>query len=243
MKKIVGVIPARLESVRLPRKMLRAVGGKPLVQWTYENACKSKTLDEVIVACDSKEVEAAVKAFGGKVRMTRADHPSGTSRISEIAEDTEAGIWINIQGDEPLLDVGVIDSLAGAFADPDVEMATAAVKKTDEEEFRNPNVVKLVKDGRGFALFFSRASVPYSRDGLFRGFWKHLGIYAYRRDFLTKTWKNLKPSALEETEKLEQLRVLENGHRIKVVEGRKDSVGIDTEEDLREFEKIISRSA
>jgi len=242
MKKVVGVIPARLESVRLPRKMLRTVGGKPLIQWTYENARKSKTLEDVIVACDSAEVENAVKAFGGKVWMTRSDHPSGTSRLSEIAEKIDAGILINIQGDEPLLDPETVDLLAGAFSDPEVDMATVAVRKKDEEEFRNPNVVKLTKDTEGFALFFSRAPIPHSRDGVFRGFWKHLGVYAYRREFLSGAWKALKPSVLEETEKLEQLRVLENGYKIKVVEGRRDSVGIDTEEDLKAFEKIMSGS-
>lgn len=238
--KAVGVIPARLESVRLPRKMLREICGKPLIRWTYENAKRAASLADVIVATDSPEIEKCVKAFGGKVRMTRSDHPSGTSRISEIAGELDAEVLVNIQGDEPLVDVSALDPLVKVFSAPSVKVATLAVLKQDENEFKDPNVVKLVKDAGDFAIYFSRAPIPCPRDGKFRGFLKHLGVYAYRRDFLIKEWKAMKPSLLEDSEKLEQLRILENGHRIRVVTVPKDSVGIDTEADLTAAEKKLS---
>lgn len=240
MSVAVGVIPARLESVRLPRKMLREICGRPLIQWTYENAKRAPALREVIVATDSPEIESCVRNFGGQVRLTRKDHPSGTSRIAEIAGSLEAEILVNVQGDEPRVDVNAISNLVKVFADPGIRVATLAVSKQDAEEFRNPNVVKVVKDASGFALYFSRSPIPYDRDGKFRGFLKHLGVYAYRRDFLVRDWGKLKPSLLEESEKLEQLRILDNGFSIKVVEVPEDSVGIDTEEDLIAVEKILS---
>lgn len=242
--KIVGVIPARLESTRLARKMLRDILGKSLVQRTYENARKAARLSDVIVACDDEEIKRAVEAFGGKAWMTDKNHMSGTSRIAEVAGKADADVFINIQGDEPLMDSSAVDTLAGAFAGKtDFEVATLAISKQDEEEYRNPNVVKVVRDHRDFALYFSRSPLPHYRDLKFRGFLKHLGIYAYTRDFLLNQWGKLKPSLLEDHERLEQLRILENGFKIKVLLTAKDSVGVDTEDDLKHVEAVLKQLA
>lgn len=242
MRKIVGVIPARLESTRLARKMLRNILGKSLIQRTYENAQKAATLADVIVACDDEEIKLAVEAFGGKAWLTDKNHTSGTSRIAEVARKVNADVVINIQGDEPLMDSSAIDLLASAFTGPtDFHVATLAVSKKEEAEYRNPNVVKVVKDDDDFALYFSRSPIPHFRDHPFREFLKHLGIYAYTRSFLLDEWHLLRPSGLEESEKLEQLRILDNGFKIKVLLTTKDSVGVDTEEDLRKVEEILTQ--
>ncbi len=242
--KIVGVIPARLESTRLARKMLRDILGKSLVQRTYENARKAGRLSDVIVACDHEEIKRAVEGFGGKAWLTDKNHMSGTSRIAEVARRMDADVLINIQGDEPLMDSSAIDTLASAFSGKvDFQVATLAISKQDEEEYRNPNVVKVVRDHQDFALYFSRSPLPHYRDLKFRGFLKHLGIYAYTREFLLNQWHQLKPSALEDSEKLEQLRILESGFKIKVLLTAKDSVGVDTEEDLRRVEAVLKQSA
>lgn len=249
--KVVGVIPARLKSTRLTRKMLREVLGKTLIQRTYENAKQAASLAEVIVACDDEAVRSAVESFGGRAWLTRKDHASGTSRIAELAERLEADVVVNIQGDEPLLKPEAIDLVTEAFrtdsrrrsggAERAFHVATLAVPKEDEAEYRNPNVVKVVKDQDDFALYFSRSPIPCFRDGAFRGFLKHLGIYAYTREFLVSHWNHLKPSVLEDKEKLEQLRILDNGFRIKVLVTDQDSIGVDTEEDLKRVEEVLRR--
>lgn len=240
--RIAGVIPARLESTRLPRKMLRMIQGKPLIQWTYENAAKIKLLDEVLVACDDAEIERAVLAFGGKVILTAKNHNSGTSRLTEVAARVNADLFINIQGDEPLVDHAGVEALAKAMlAAPEVLVGTIAVRSMNEADFRDPNVVKAVADQAGNALYFSRSPIPYDREGKFAGFLKHLGVYAYRRRFLAEIWKSLRPSALEEQEKLEQLRFLDNGIAVKLVIAERDSKGVDTEEDLRAVEAVLRR--
>ena len=233
------VIPARLESTRLSRKLLREIAGKPIIQYVYENARKAKKPSRVIIACDHPVLEKAVRAFGGEVMMTSAKHQSGTERLTEVAEKTKADLFLNLQADEPLMHPSVVDDLITAMElNTDYVMATACMRMDDEENFHNPNVVKVVKNHKDEALYFSRSPIPYDRDKVDHSFFKHLGIYVYTRDFLL-TIQSLKPSALEKREKLEQLRVLDNGFSIKVLETAYDSIGVDVEEDLRKVEKII----
>ena len=239
--KAVGVIPARLGSTRLEEKVLREIDGRPMVQRVWERASQAKGLAEVIVATDDARVEACVKAFGGKAVLTRRDHPNGTSRVAEIAEKSQADIFVNIQGDEPLIHPEAIQRLVAVFQEhPEVQVATLGVRLQSREDYENPNVVKLVTDAVGNALYFSRAPMPHFRKGtdVPFSFVKHLGIYAYRRDFLLRfvRWPS---STLEETEKLEQLRILENGHKIFVCETQYDSLSVDTKEDLEMVEAVI----
>jgi len=237
--KIVGVIPARLGSTRFPEKVLRLIAGKPMIQHVWDRALSAKSLNELIVACDDARVRDCVQGFGGKAVMTRVDHPNGTSRIGEIAQAVQADIFINIQGDEPLMNPANIDALAQAFNNaPELQAATLAVPKTDGEGYRNPNVVKAVCDEEGNALYFSRAMVPYDRDGAGIAYLKHLGIYAYRRDFLLEfiRWD---AGRLEQIEKLEQLRILERGVKMRVVLTQSDSPGVDTPEDLETVQRIL----
>ncbi len=237
--KIVGVIPARLGSTRFPEKVLRLIAGKPMIQHVWDRALAAKSLSDLIVACDDVRVRDCVQGFGGKAVLTRADHPNGTSRIGEIAQAVQADIFINIQGDEPLMNPANIDALAAVFNQaPGLQSATLAVPKTDHEGYRNPNVVKAVCDAEGYALYFSRAMVPYDRDGAGIAYLKHLGIYAYRRDFLLEfiRWDAGK---LEQIEKLEQLRILERGVKMRVVLTDSDSPGVDTPEDLANVQRIL----
>jgi len=231
------VIPARLESVRLPRKLLRADTGKPLIQHTYENACRASLPREVLIAADSEEILRAVAPFGSRAVLTRCDHRSGTDRIAEAAEKLDASVIVNVQGDEPEMPPSVIDAVAEVLlSEKDVRMATAAVPLPRGKE-TDPSCVKVVLDREGYALYFSRAPIPFKRereeDYAFPPL-LHLGIYAYRRDFLA-AFTALPPGRLERTEKLEQLRALEHGYRIKVVTTESVGVGIDTEEDYRNF--------
>lgn len=240
--KIVGVIPARLESTRLVRKMLKDLAGKPLIQRTYENAMGASSLSQVIVACDDEEIKRTVESFGGRAWMTSKEHTSGTSRITEVARALDADVFINIQGDEPLLDSFAVDQLAGAFSrTAEFHVATLAVEKRDQADYGNPHVVKVVKDRQGFALYFSRSPIPCyrERDDSQFGFLKHLGIYGYSREFLVGSWPRLEPSRLEQVEKLEQLRILDNGFRIKVLMTECDSIGVDTEADFRKVEAVL----
>ena len=233
------VIPARLESVRLPRKLLKPLLGKPLIQYVYENAKQAKKPSKVVIACDHAEIVNAVKAFGGEAVMTSTKHQSGTERLTEVAEKTVADIFVNLQADEPLMHPSVIDDVISALElNSEYLMATACIRMYDEHDFKSPNVVKLVKNHKDEALYFSRAPIPHDRDKSETDFFKHLGIYAYRRDFLLKI-SSLKSSILEKREKLEQLKVLENGYAIKVLETAYDSIGVDVEEDLRKVEKIL----
>ncbi len=229
---VLCVIPARLESTRLPRKLLRTIDGKPLIQFAYEHAKSAKSVGRVLVACDHESIKSCVEAFGGEAVLTGTHHTSGTERIAEVARKIPAEIIVNLQGDEPLMRPEVVDQVVGVLqGDPDCNMSSACIRKKDPAEFVNPNVVKVTKDGAGYALYFSRSPIPHDRQKRAADYFKHLGIYGYRRDFLLQfvSWG---PSALEEREKLEQLRVLENGFRIKLVETIHDSIGVDTEEDL-----------
>lgn len=236
----VCVIPARLESKRFPRKLLQPIDGKPLLQYVYENAKQSKRAERVIVACDHELLKELVESFGGEAILTSPAHTSGTERIAEVAKSLSCQFIVNLQGDEPLMSGEVIDQVVGVLQrDSACVMSTACVVKSDPEEFRNPNVVKLTKDRSGMALYFSRSPIPYDRDGKTGNFYKHLGIYGYRREFLLQ-FSSLPTSSLEQHEKLEQLRVLENGYRIKVVETVHDSIGVDTEADFDEVKKLLS---
>lgn len=239
--KIIGVIPARWASTRFEGKVLAAINGKPMIQHVWERSRESELLDDVIIACDDDRVMKAAGQFGAKAVLTSRDHVSGTDRIAEAAERMDGEIIVNIQGDEPLMSRTVIDALAKALVDdPSCAMGTAIKVLDTERELNDPNVVKVVVDGEMNALYFSRAAIPYNRekDGEVI-YYKHLGIYAYRRDFLL-SYKSLPKSRLEKAERLEQLRALEFGYKIKTVVTDTDTIGVDTPEDLAVVEKLLS---
>lgn len=234
------VIPARYASSRLPGKPLLNATGKYLVQHVYENARRSRAQD-VIVATDDNRILNAVRSFGGQAAMTRADHASGTDRVAEVARTLDADVIVNLQGDEPQLDPAILDVLPELLAnDRAASMATLAVPITSQEQWHDPNCVKLVRDQKGRALYFSRSPIPFVRDGApdFTKqppmFLQHLGLYAYRREFLLHL-ATLPPEPLEEFEKLEQLRVLALGHKIAVGVVRNAGRGVDTPEDYERF--------
>ena len=236
--KVLCVIPARFASTRLPGKPLKDIAGKPMVVRVYERASQAGLVDETLVATDAERIKDAVEAAGGRAMLTRADHATGTDRLAEVAEAyPQVDLIVNVQGDEPLIEPGLIDQLAGLFADePDLQMATVKTEMKDEDEQRNPNNVKVVCDKAGYALYFSRSLMPYPRKGGCPVY-KHIGIYAYRREFLLK-YAKMEPTPLEKAESLEQLRALENGFRIKVVETKASFVGVDTPEDLERVNEI-----
>ena len=234
----IGIIPARLAATRLPNKPLLDIAGKPMVQWVYERAKCAKLLDDVLVATPDEEIFACVESFGGKAVMTSAAHRSGTDRLAEAAEYLDADLILNIQGDEPLLDPGTVDALIEAMMRyPDVPMGSLMCPLEAEEE-DNPAVVKVVTDQEGFALYFSRARIPYPKDREAADPRKHIGIYAYRRDFLL-AFPNMPPTPLEQAESLEQLRALENGYKIMMVETAFSPTSVDTQEDLDRVRRIL----
>ena len=239
---IIGVIPARYASERLRVKLLRPLQGKTLLHWSWENARVSHSLDKLIIACDHPDLEKEAKKIGAEVILTSDQQPSGTDRIAEAVRDIEAKIIINIQADEPLLHPSIIDNLAQEMlANPELVMATAKTKINDPEQIVDPNVVKVISDSHDFAVYFSRAAIPYYRNQtMAKTYYKHLGIYAYTKDFLY-TFKNLPDSQLEKSEKLEQLRALEAGYKIKVLETTFDSHGVDVEDDLAKVEEILAK--
>ena len=230
--KVLCIIPARYASTRLPGKPLRDIAGKPMIVRVYERAVRAKFVQDVVVATDDERIRAAVEEHGGRAVMTRVDHATGTDRLAEVAEKmTDYDLIINVQGDEPLIDPAVIDALVEPFlADETLPMATAKTLLTDEEEMANPNNVKVITDLSGNALYFSRARIPYARNEGAKVY-KHIGIYAYRRDFLL-SYARMAQTPLELSESLEQLRALENGHTIRVIETDAVLIGVDTEEDL-----------
>lgn len=240
--KVLCVIPARYASTRLPGKPLSMIAGKPMIQHVYERACQAQLPDEVVVATDNELVEKAVLDFGGKAVMTSPDHPSGTDRLAEVAlMYPDIDVIVNVQGDEPMIPPEVIDRLAEAFnGDADLNMATMKVVM-DEEDYENPAAVKVVTDQQGYALYFSRSLMPYPRNKP-EGFkvFKHVGIYAYRRNFLLK-YAALAPTPLEKAESLEQLRALENGYKIKVLESDFQGIGVDTPEDLAAVNALFEK--
>ena len=242
--RILGIIPARYASTRFPGKPLALIAGKPLIQRVVEQCRRARTLTEVIVATDDQRIAEVARGFC-RVEMTRADHPSGSDRIAEVASRCECDAVVNIQGDEPLIDPAVIDAVAGALAGS--EMSTAAAPIRTPSEYENPNVVKVVVNAAGRALYFSRRTIPYLREAASRSaneqlaafpFLKHLGIYGYRRETLLRLVR-FPVSPLEQAEKLEQLRALENGIPIAVVKVDYDSVGVDAPEDVTKVEKIL----
>jgi len=235
---IVGIIPARFASTRLPGKPLLSDTGKPMIQHVVEAARRSKRLDRVIVATDDARIVEAVEAFGGEVAMTRTDHATGTDRVAEVvARMPEARLIVNLQGDEPEMSGEAIDLVVSLLeTDPEAPMATLATPIRDEATFLDPSCVKVVRSSRGRALYFSRSPIPLNRDNPsdFTAALLHLGLYAYRRDFVLEL-SRLPPTTLETLEKLEQLRVLEAGHPIALGIAQERSIGIDTPEDYRRF--------
>ena len=247
---VTAVIPARYASTRLPGKPLAEIDGRPMIQWVCERVGRASLVDAVIVATDDQRIFDAVSAFGGKVVMTAPDHPSGTDRLAEVAENLNSEIIVNVQGDEPLIEGAVIDAAIRPMVEGDsAPVATAATRIKSREDLLNPDVVKVVTDGAGYALYFSRSPIPFDRDVApssmdqdKRPFWKHIGLYVYRKDFLLQ-YSRLARTPLEMREKLEQLRILEHGHRIRVVETAYDSLGVDSLEDLERIRKLVSAGA
>lgn len=240
--KIIGVIPARYASTRLTGKVLADINGKPMIQHVWERAKESKFLNDLIIASDSEFVLEKAKAFGAKAVLTAAHHPSGSDRVAEAVQSLDVDIVVNIQGDEPLMEPKVIDDLVRALKNDERPLMATTIKAIDrEEDLNDPNVVKVVVDQNQNALYFSRSPIPYDRDGTGwknAGYYQHLGIYAYRKDFLL-TFIKLPKSYLEKIEQLEQLRVLEAGYKIKTVLTDIQTIGVDTEADLIRVKKIL----
>lgn len=243
------VIPARYQSTRLPGKPLADIGGKPMIQWVHEQALQAGA-DKVIVATDDSRVEQAVKAFSGEVCMTSPDHESGTERLAEVVEKMsipDDHIIVNVQGDEPLIPPSIIAQVANNLANSQAPMATLAVEIEDEAEVFNPNAVKVITDKDGYAMYFSRATIPWDRDNfaarpqaIVQPLMRHIGIYAYRAGFIN-TYINWQPTALEKIECLEQLRVLWYGEKIHIeVAKEAPAAGVDTPEDLEVVRNIIA---
>jgi len=241
----VGVIPARYQSSRFPGKPLALIGGRTLVQRVFERARAAGRIARLLVATDDERIASAVRAFGGEVAMTSAAHASGTDRLAEVARSLPAEVFVNIQGDEPLLDPQDIDRLVECLdSDPSSDMATLADPLLDPEEARDPNIVKVVCDAAGRALYFSRSPIPYvlAKAGAARPWLRHVGLYAYRRGFLLE-FASWSPGALEELEGLEQLRTLERGRTIKVLRARGRYHGVDTPDDVRAVEQALLTSS
>jgi 3-deoxy-manno-octulosonate cytidylyltransferase (CMP-KDO synthetase) len=243
---VIGIIPARYQSTRLQAKLLADICGKPMIQRTYEGAAKASLLSELIVAADDQRIIDAVRSFGGRAVMTSTSHRSGTERCAEVAGGLGCDIIVNIQGDEPLIQPEVVDEAAKLLIeDPVPEMATLASKSDLQEELLDRAVVKVVFDSDSYALYFSRALIPHSKTGTLKqgiAYYRHIGIYAYRRDFLLR-YVNLPRSKLEIAEELEQLRALDNGHRIKVGVVQHYSLNVDTPEHLEKVRKIVCQSS
>ncbi len=254
---VIAVIPARWASSRFPGKPLAIIRGKPMIQWVVEQAGKANSVSEVIVATDDDRILKAVQDFGGSAVMTSRDHLSGTDRVAEVADSRNCEIVVNVQGDEPLIPPENIDLIvAPLLADDTIQVSTLRMRIDSVQDLANPDICKVVTDHRGDALYFSRAPIPFDRDGWTRdlkageGVWpkdmkvkacKHIGLYAYRKAFLME-FPRLPVSQLEAIEKLEQLRILENGVPIRVVETDKDSIGVDRKEDLSAVEKVLGQN-
>ena len=252
---VVAIIPARYGSTRLPGKPLARIGGKPMIQHVYERAARAKGLDRVLVATDDRRVEETVRSFGGEVMMTSKNHASGTDRLAEVARKIKADWFVNVQGDLPFIQPETIArAVRPLLRNRSIPMGTVGTPILDEEEWRNPNVVKVLTDREGFALYFSRSPIPYVRNGAIdvdgnelvggskQRIWghRHVGLYVYRRDFLMK-FARLRPTALEQIESLEQLRALAYGHRIFVAAVDERSVEVDTPDDLARAENYLKR--
>lgn len=245
--RVLAVIPARYASMRLPGKMIMELAGKPVVLHAYERTCEASLVDKVIVAADDSRIVDALAAYQAPVQMTSPDHVCGTDRIAEVALGVDAEIILNVQGDEVNIEPETIDNVIRPLLDQaDVVMSTARHRITEPEIINNPNVVKVVCDVNGHALYFSRSPIPHIRDQIDRdselntSYWQHVGIYAFRRDFLIE-FSGMSQTPLENLEKLEQLRAIENGYKIAVVETVHESIGIDTPEDLERARAILEK--
>lgn len=240
--KFLGVIPSRYASTRLEGKPLKDICGHTMVEWVYKRALKSK-LDGVVVATDDERIVDEVKSFGGNVILTRKDHINGTSRIAEVCETyTDYDVIVNIQGDEPLIEPDMINSIIDLFIeDNTIPMSTLKYKLTDMAEIENPNAVKVVTDKNDFAIYFSRSVIPYPRNLNMDNYYKHVGIYGYKRDFVME-YAKMASTPLELSESLEQLRVLENGYKIKVLETPYKIIGVDTQEELERVREYITKN-
>jgi 3-deoxy-manno-octulosonate cytidylyltransferase (CMP-KDO synthetase) len=238
--KVIGVIPARYASSRLDGKPLATIGGWPMIEHVWRRASRSKLLSDLVVATDDERIFRAVESFGGRAAMTSPEHPSGTDRVAEVAALSDADVVVNIQGDEPFLSPLVLDQLVAPFgADGFIEMTTLARRIEDAEALDDPNVVKVVFDRRGDALYFSRSLVPYPRRPEEHAAYEHIGLYGFRRSFLLE-YARMAPTPLERAEALEQLRALENGRKIRVVvTGDHLGLSVDTPEDLRRAEEFF----
>ncbi len=244
--KTLCVIPARYGSSRFPGKPLALIGSKPMIQWVYENAVQAKSIDTVLVATDDERIVRAVEDFGGRAVLTPSELPSGTDRVAYVARDETADVVINLQGDEPFVQPLLLDRLARVFEErDDVELATPVARINEIAQLTDPNLVRVVRDREGWALYFSRAVIPYLRDVADIAQWpqhfpfyKHVGIYAYRKAFLLE-FTRWAPGLLEQAERLEQLRVLEHGKRIFTVETDYESLSVDTPDDLRKVNEIL----
>jgi 3-deoxy-manno-octulosonate cytidylyltransferase (CMP-KDO synthetase) len=241
--KTVGIIPARYGSTRLEAKVLADIAGKPMIRHVWERASQSRLLDELVIACDDERILKKAESFGAKALLTAKTHASGSDRIAEavgIMKLASDDIVVNIQGDEPMIDASVIDALAQALADDEACSMATVVKVIDNpQDIQNPNIVKAVLDNNGYALYFSRAAIPCDRERKQKvTYYKHLGLYAYRKDFLL-TFTKMPKSPLEEAEQLEQLRVLEAGYKIKTVETDVETIAVDTQEDLRRVAALL----
>jgi 3-deoxy-manno-octulosonate cytidylyltransferase (CMP-KDO synthetase) len=239
--KPVAIIPARYGSTRFRGKPLAVINGKPMIQRVYERVTKSPFLERVIVATDDKRIYDTVKEFGGEVVFTSPFHKTGTDRVAEVAENINSSYIINVQGDEPLIDPGIVEEIIQpVINDSSIKMVTLKRLIINESDINDFNVVKVVTDSNDFALYFSRFPIPYYRSSINKVVYKHVGIYLYEREFLLKITK-MKPTPLEEAEKLEQLRILENGYKIKVVNTDYDPISVDTEEDIKKVEYIMRK--
>jgi len=239
---VLGIIPARLEATRLPRKPLRLIAGQPMIAWVYHRARQAPSLNGLLVATDSEEIQTFCRAGGIPVVMTSSAHRSGTDRIVEVMAREPADIYVNIQGDEPMVTAEHIELMLGPFREDSATRVCTLKVAISAEEAQNPNNVKVVTDATGRALYFSRSPIPFecNASGPARHY-KHLGLYAYTAEALT-LFSKLPPSELERVEKLEQLRFLENGIPITVVETAQDTIGVDSEEDLKKVEEHFRRA-
>ena len=241
MKNIIAVIPARYESSRFPGKPLAMINNKPMIQWVYEKVKKVDEIKDVYVATDDDRIVNAVMNFGGKVIMTSKNHKSGSDRLNEainkIADDID--IVLNIQGDEPMIKIEMIKTLISAFNDESVYMATLKKKLYSENDINNPNIAKVITDIYDNAIYFSRSTIPFNRDNIGSiGYFKHIGVYGYTKEFLVK-FASLDQGNLEVIEQLEQLRAIENGYKIRVIETEHDSIGVDLPEHISKVENLI----
>ncbi len=237
MKKAAGIIPVRYQSTRFPGKPLALIKGRPMIQWVYEGIKKSALLSRFIIATDDKRIQQAAQSFGAEVFMTRTDHPSGTDGVAEVAAAIDCPIIINVQGDEPLVEGKMIDALVEVLQEDAVPMASLMTRRPDVADIGDPNEVKVVVDDRSYALYFSRSPIP---NGARDYFHLHIGIYGYRKEFL-QDFVQMPASRLETAERLEQLRILEAGFKIKMVEVPYAALSVDTPEDIIRVEEILKK--